>query len=665
MWQQHCYPSQFYQHSSPRDEQWVLMDFQPNTHEQKSTVFQPQLDIDSQRLLMPYSVQGPQPSYEYDPANRTVSPTMSHYSSSLSEASASSEQLMTPNGLNQSTPFAPISTSFPGRHVFGLTHHATQQHMVWQPQPHTPWPTSQAHSNFPLFVPSHSPLPMSNIEMIQYNEASSLDMSFHSHADDIQPKSPNAAPQPQELEYCEDNDLSEASTTSQDLAIITPTSQSTQAQTEDEDTEEEPDEQPVLMDQDSDSDYNINQSRRRGSRTTPKQKHSRKCSSGTVVGQSSRVHKRTSSSGTTVSVISASTSRSQHGRCSPKTLKKRGKGPNFPAKMVTPVPKSERVYPCTFHRFGCTSEFPSKNEWKRHVACQHLQLGYYRCDMDGCNPDTYPSQSSAVRHGRRTSSHSSSRPRSQPQDDDDAVKDIVKYYNDFNRKDLFTQHCRRMHGPTRDPALCSRPPKKNGELCPTKEDELAFEAQLTEIRARCWHVRRPAPSRSSCGFCQELFDAEYDNSSSASTTGSNGRESEGNEEKKWEERMEHVGRHYEKEGAGREEEKVDDDLVEWGLKTGVLRRLSDGRPWLVNADDPTTTGLNSDCTMDIDTSTRRRGTVTIKTSTSGDESKPRKKARRQPSRTAVVQRRVSFKEEELDSDDAETTVYVGIIKSEP
>lgn len=628
------------------------------THEQKFNNFLFQPHFVSDRLLVPNVIPDLHTSYEYDHSVRTLSPAMSHYSSTLSESSASSEHISSPGAMSQSTPFIPRTTAFPGHHTYKLPDPPLQQHMIWQPQPHSAYNVVHSQSDCSFFNSPQASIPLSDIEMAQHADEAPLGVVFDTHPDQIQSHSPGYMPQPQELEY-EEHENSEISTPTEDLSVATPTSQTIQVCTSrDETEEEEVDEDHVIVDDDSDSDYDNRCTRRRMSRTTSKQKHSRKSSTNTIISPAARVHKRSSSAATVTSTSSISVSRSHRARSSSsKSIRTKSKGPNFPsAKLLTPVPKSERTYPCTFHRFGCTSEFPNKNEWKRHVACQHLQLGYYRCDMDGCNPDTCQ-VSSTVRPGRRTNARTSARPRSQPADSDDSNEEIVKYYNDFNRKDLFTQHCRRMHGPTRNPALCSRPPsKKNGQLCPTREDEVAFEAQLIEIRARCWHVRRPAPSRSSCGFCLEVFDADYDNSSSTSTTGSNGKDEEENEEKKWEERMEHVGKHYEKEGADREEEKMDEDLVEWGLKTGVLRYLPDGRPWLISVDDPTMEG-QTDATTEIDAGSRSRGYGRIKVTTSGDETTSRRKARRQPSRTAVVQRRVSFKEEDID----DTTVMVSLI----
>lgn len=150
--------------------------------------------------------------------------------------------------------------------------------------------------------------------------------------------------------------------------------------------------------------------------------------------------------------------------------------------------------------------FPNKNEWKRHVAYQHLQLGYYRCNLDTCNPDnianTTENKSSQSKSSTRShlSIHNTEKLTpplsSKVKADED---EIIKIYNDFTRKDLFTQHFRRMHGPSRNPALRSTPPGgKKATLVPTKEDEAAFERQLDLIREECWRTRRKAPACSGC-----------------------------------------------------------------------------------------------------------------------------------------------------------------------
>jgi hypothetical protein len=192
------------------------------------------------------------------------------------------------------------------------------------------------------------------------------------------------------------------------------------------------------------------------------------------------------------------------------------------SKRKPPVTKKadsdSKSFPCAFHHFGCCATFANKNEWKRHVSSQHLQLGYYRCDMDSC-------------------------------------ADHQKGFNDFNRKDLFTQHCRRMHAPWSS--------TRRGEDGVSKKEKDNFEKQLEAIRARCWVDRRRAPHKTKCGFCGQKFV-------------------DGKESKGWDERMEHVGRHFERDGAKSEDEAVDDGLRQWAVNEGLVAEgKHKGEFWLL------------------------------------------------------------------------------------
>ncbi|EMC93157.1 hypothetical protein BAUCODRAFT_36821 [Baudoinia panamericana UAMH 10762] len=154
-----------------------------------------------------------------------------------------------------------------------------------------------------------------------------------------------------------------------------------------------------------------------------------------------------------------------------------------------------RPFPCAFAQYGCTSSFGSKNEWKRHVATQHMRLGYWRCDQ--CpNSERKP--------------------------------------NDFNRKDLFIQHVRRMHPVPRDDK--KSPTKVKTQAASGRGGKVdAEEEALGEISRRCYKLLRSAPQRSGCLFakCAVSFDG----------SGS------------WDERMEHIGRHMET------AKKVEGDIV--------------------------------------------------------------------------------------------------------
>jgi hypothetical protein len=155
-----------------------------------------------------------------------------------------------------------------------------------------------------------------------------------------------------------------------------------------------------------------------------------------------------------------------------------------------------RTYACSFRMYGCESTFSSKNEWKRHFSSQHLKLNFYRCDLPGCDS-------------------------------------FAKGPNDFNRKDLFTQHLRRMHAPW------------SGKVAPTVAEKERFDRTLEDIHQRCLQEQRHPPSRSRCTRCDASFAS-------------------------WPERMEHMSKHYEEVPQFQEQE--DPDLVEWALQEGILHK---------------------------------------------------------------------------------------------
>lgn len=181
-----------------------------------------------------------------------------------------------------------------------------------------------------------------------------------------------------------------------------------------------------------------------------------------------------------------------------------------------------RPFPCAFSFAGCTSTFGSKNEWKRHIASQHLCLTYYRCSS--CP------QSTAEGKG-----------------------------NEFNRKDLFTQHLRRMHAPF---AI---------KKCLSKDDtklQAEWETHVKEMQNNCLVIRRQPPQRSACPKpdCTSVFEG----------TGS------------WDDWTEHVGRHMEKGEASRLG--VDRLLARWALEEGIIERRFDGEYRLVGSERDSTIG---------------------------------------------------------------------------
>lgn len=155
---------------------------------------------------------------------------------------------------------------------------------------------------------------------------------------------------------------------------------------------------------------------------------------------------------------------------------------------------ADRTYACSFRMYGCESTFSSKNEWKRHFSSQHLKLNYWRCDLKGCFA-------------------------------------APKGPNDFNRKDLFTQHLRRMHAPW------------TGKNNPSPEEKAKFDETLEEHHKRCLQTPRRPPENSYCHTCKRAFP-------------------------NWQDRMEHMSKHYEDDPAFEESE--DRVLVEWAVQEGIL-----------------------------------------------------------------------------------------------
>ncbi|KAL2817430.1 hypothetical protein BDW59DRAFT_152625 [Aspergillus cavernicola] len=198
----------------------------------------------------------------------------------------------------------------------------------------------------------------------------------------------------------------------------------------------------------------------------------------------------------------------------------------------TPKKSTDRRFECCFSRYGCTSTFPNKNEWKRHVSSQHIQAGFYRCDIGRCslnNISPRATSQSPSSPSSPSSPCSSSSPSSQPP---------AILVNDFNRKDLFIQHQRRMHAPW----ITTKTRKNNVP----QEEQNAFESSLEEVSKRCWKQLRLPPTLSQCGFCPMEFRGQN----------------------AWKERMEHVARHLDNADPGPEREDV--PLREWAVDQGIL-----------------------------------------------------------------------------------------------
>ncbi|KAK2034638.1 hypothetical protein LX32DRAFT_371848 [Colletotrichum zoysiae] len=186
-----------------------------------------------------------------------------------------------------------------------------------------------------------------------------------------------------------------------------------------------------------------------------------------------------------------------------------------------------RPFVCVFNYAGCPSTFASKNEWKRHVSSQHLALQYWLCVQDGCSKTTNPPTS------RRSSSSCHAMP-TLPALPNGAI---------FNRKDLYTQHVRRMHVPPH-----VRKAQKQKKPTPDWDDHLKnLQADAEQTRCDLPHYMRcPA---SDCGH-------------------------EFNGPQAWDERMEHVARHLERAADGKEPvvhfgNENDSTLTQWASSPDV------------------------------------------------------------------------------------------------
>lgn len=193
-----------------------------------------------------------------------------------------------------------------------------------------------------------------------------------------------------------------------------------------------------------------------------------------------------------------------------------------------------RPFTCTFRLYGCTATFGSKNEWKRHVSSQHLRLGFWRCDDPACLP--MPTHRATVMGSRKSVGESE-------------LEDLV--YNDFNRKDLFTQHLRRMHSPAKTES-------------PAVQEE--FNNRIQEASQRCYQSAREPPPYSVCGYCA------FEKAPAVTFVGP----------KSWDQRMEHVGRHLESGDGENKTWEEDKALRKYMADNKLIEQLADSEWRLVD-----------------------------------------------------------------------------------
>lgn len=238
-----------------------------------------------------------------------------------------------------------------------------------------------------------------------------------------------------------------------------------------------------------------------------------------------------------------------------------------------------RPFICVFGWAGCTSTFASKNEWKRHVMSQDIARHYWVCNIDACahtkNNNLSRYRSRGPGRGKR------SRPAAAATVDQtqapglEIVGPPLPNGAIFNRKDLYTQHIRRMHAPanlqkttsklTSRKATPSSSSSSSSTITSSADwDEQIKALQQDALRERCQlptHMLCPAP------HC----DADF--------TGADA----------WDQRMEHVARHLERAALGQEAPVVfggpaDPSLTAWATSADVAVVRPAGPPgrWILN-----------------------------------------------------------------------------------
>lgn len=231
-----------------------------------------------------------------------------------------------------------------------------------------------------------------------------------------------------------------------------------------------------------------------------------------------------------------------------------------------------RPFICVFRFAGCDSTFASKNEWKRHVMSQHLVLTYWLCDRDVCAhnknspscPSSKPSNGRGGRGGNKRNATDQMISLLEP------IGPTLPNGAIFNRKDLYTQHLRRMHTPPniRKPAKSSSSPSSSSKksfpesssTTQTTSDDEDWEEQIKTLQSGALRERCKLPTYMHCpaNHCDISF------------TGTDA----------WDQRMEHVARHLEKAAKGQEEPVVfggptDPSLMEWvaNKEVAVVREV--------------------------------------------------------------------------------------------
>ncbi|KAK8048529.1 hypothetical protein PG994_010259 [Apiospora phragmitis] len=291
--------------------------------------------------------------------------------------------------------------------------------------------------------------------------------------------------------------------------------------------------QPIQDDED-DKDYKPKAYQRRGSSAKRSPRGRKRSSISQQAQQPKRVKTEPRALGSKnkladKSAISGSLSSHPCPECSDVTFKDETSLQNHIKKQHT------RPFVCVFAFAGCPSTFAAKNEWKRHVASQHLLLFYWLCNQGTCTKVSN-SSSSSIR-----SPHAPSLPNG-------AI---------FNRKDLYTQHVRRMHVP-----LNFKKQLNQKNTVPEWED-CVQSFQKEAHKPRC-----SLPEYMTCpaSGCAHMFNGPG----------------------AWDEHMEHLAKHLENAASGIEQRTIFNGekhptLIAWASRLDVAIIVPDGNGgWVLN-----------------------------------------------------------------------------------
>lgn len=255
-----------------------------------------------------------------------------------------------------------------------------------------------------------------------------------------------------------------------------------------------------------------------------------------------------------------------------------------------------RPFFCIFAFAGCDATFPSKNEWKRHVMSQHLLLHYWICTHDTCaNTDN----NGVAISGAPLSGRSHRTPANAPRPGSlrgrnscaiapaaSSLRHGLRRFGPplpngavFNRKDLYTQHVRRMHmpkdlkeqqnvaGDVGQKGGSGKKVSSDGAWSGAVEQLNDWEKHVKQLQQYAEKERCTLPIYMTCPVksCGEHFEG--------SDT--------------WDLRMEHLARHFEAAGKGEEPPvpssgEADPSLVSWASDENVAIVVKCGTQWVLN-----------------------------------------------------------------------------------